>query len=404
MNVYVRELSRELGRRGILVDVFTRLQDPGRRRISDRLGMGGRVIHVKAGPEGPYDKNAIYDHLDEFTNGVEEFARQEGISYDVIHSHYWLSGVVANNLRRRWGIPFLQMFHTLGHMKNSVAQRQEELESSRRIEVETELMELADVLVAATPLERAQLSWLYGAKPEKIRVIPCGVDTDQFYPIPMASAKECLGLAQNQRMILFVGRIEPLKGIDTLLRAIALLVQRCPECRCGLSVSIVGGNPDAPPEAMDAEMARLQRLRAELGISEVVTFRGARAQDILPCYYSAAEVVVVPSYYESFGMVALEAMACGAPVIASKVGGMAFTVQDGVTGFHFPFRDHEELSRRIEMVLLDARLRETLGRQAAEWASQYSWSRIADQIVAAYRGAQRERRVLAETPVRAEIG
>ena len=389
MNVYVRDLSRELGRRGVLVDVFTRLQDPSRRRVSDRLGYGGRVIHVEAGPAAPYNKYAIYDHLDEFTAGVEEFARAEGIQYDIIHSHYWLSGVVAKALRERWQIPFVQMFHTLGHMKNAVAQRAEEEEPPLRIAVEGDLMAQADALVAATPLEKAQMTWLYGADPERIVVIPCGVDLEQFVPMPRAQAKECLGLPQNQRLILYVGRIEPLKGIDTLLHAIARVVQRCPECRRGLSVSIVGGEPHAPAEQMDAEMARLQALRAELGISEVVTFRGASAQDILSCYYSAAEVVVVPSHYESFGMVALEAMACGTPVIASKVGGMTFTVQDGVTGFHIPFRDHEELADRIEQILLDGELQIRLGRQAAQWASQYSWTRVADQVQLLYNGVRR---------------
>jgi D-inositol-3-phosphate glycosyltransferase len=197
-------------------------------------------------------------------------------------------------------------------------------------------------------------------------------------------------LSQHQRMILFVGRIEPLKGIDTLLRAVAVLIQRRPEWAEELVVTIVGGDPDQPPEKMDAEMARLHALRAELGIANVVTFRGAQAQDILPCYYSAAEVVVVPSHYESFGMVALEAMACGTPVIASKVGGMAFTVQDGVTGFHIPYRDHQALAERLEQILLDPDLQARLGRQAAEWARQYSWSRIADQITALYAEVRRE--------------
>ena len=393
MNVYVRELSRELGRRGAAVDVFTRLQDPTRRRVSDRLGFGGRVIHVKAGPAAPYDKYAIYDHLDEFVAGVEEFVRREGIHYDIIHSHYWLSGAVADTLSERWNVPFVQMFHTLGHMKNSVAQRPEEQEQGHRLSVETDLVSQADALIAATPLEKAQLSWLYGAEPARITVVPCGVDLEQFIPIPRGKAKGCLGLPQDQRMILFVGRIEALKGIDTLLQAIAMLVQRCPECRGGLSVSIVGGNPTASPETMDAEMARLQALRAELGISEVVTFRGASAQETLPCYYSAAEVVVVPSHYESFGMVALEAMACGTPVIASKVGGMAFTVQDGVTGFHIPFRDHAALADRIETILLDKELQARMGRQARKWASQYSWSNIADHVMALYRSLSRHERI-----------
>jgi D-inositol-3-phosphate glycosyltransferase len=386
MNVYVRDLTRELSRRGVLVDVFTRSQDPCRQHVvSDRLGAHGRVIHVKAGPEAPYDKQRLPELLPEFTANVERFAADAGIHYDVIHSHYWLSGLVAIELRQRWGAPFVQMFHTLGHMKNSVAQRPEELESERRLQGEAEVMRQADAIVAATPLEKAQMSWLYGAEPAKITVIPCGVDLEQFHPIPRAEAKACLGLPQRQRMILFVGRIEALKGIDTLLRAIALLVARRPEWQSQLSVIILGGNPHLPVEQLDAEMARLHALRAELGISDVVTFRGASAQETLPAYYSAAEMVIVPSHYESFGMVALEAMACGTPVIATKVGGLAYTVQDGVTGFHIPCRDYEALAERMERILSDRALQEQLGRQAAEWAGQYSWSRIAEQILCAYR-------------------
>jgi len=394
MNVYVRDLTRELSRRGIYVDVFTRSQDAQRQHVvTDRLGAHGRVIHVKAGPETPYDKNGLYQFLPEFAANVEAFAAREGVRYDVMHSHYWLSGIVAESLREHWQVPFVQMFHTLGHMKNSVAQRDEERESERRLQGEAEIMAQADALIAATPLERAQMSWLYGADTSKIAVIPCGVDLEQFHPQPRSEAKRYLGLPQCRRMILFVGRIEPLKGIDTLLRAIAVAVARRPERKDELSVIIVGGNPNLPAEQMDAEMARLHTLRAELGIADVVTFRGASAQETLPCYYSAAEVVVVPSHYESFGMVALEAMACGTPVIASRVGGLAFTVQDGVTGFHIPFRDYEALAGRIEMILSDGELQARLGRQAAEWASQYSWSKVADQIVALYRQVCRVRRL-----------
>jgi len=207
MNVYVRELSRELGRRGHQVDVLTRRQDPQRRHVSDRLGLNCRVIHLPAGPEAPLDKVLIYDHLPEFIEGVEAFAREDGIAYDLIHSHYWLSGVVAGALRERWQVPFVQMFHTLGHMKNSVAQRPEEYESERRIRAETDLMAQADAIVAATPLDKAQMCWLYGADPRKLHIIPCGVDLDQFHPMPRAEAKAYLGLSHRQRMILFVGRI-----------------------------------------------------------------------------------------------------------------------------------------------------------------------------------------------------
>jgi len=384
MNVYVRDLSRELGRRGFQVDVFTRSQNPTIPRVLDSLGQNCRVIHVPAGPEAPYDKNLVYDHLPEFVAGVKRFTEEQGIAYDLIHSHYWLSGWVARELRQSWSIPFVQMFHTLGQMKNSVAQRPEERETSRRIEVETEIMAWADRLVAATPLEKAQMVWLYGADPCKISVIPCGVDVSLFRPLSQAKAREQLGVCDRKHMILFVGRIEPLKGIDTLLRAMTSVIKDFPRWKDEICVCIVGGDASEKPEVINAEMERLRTLREELGLRDLVTFLGAQAQDTLPYYYSAADVVVVPSYYESFGMVALEAMACGTPVIASRVGGLSFTIQDGITGFHVPDRDPEALAGKISLLLKDHDLRSRLSTQAVQWVQRYSWSRVADQIVALY--------------------
>jgi D-inositol-3-phosphate glycosyltransferase len=388
MNVYVRDLSRELGRRGIAVDCFTRSQNPNIPRISTKLGPNGRVIHVPAGPEAPYDKNRIADHLREFAQGIVSFARQEGLHYDVLHSHYWLSGLAARELRRAWGTPIIQMFHTLGHMKNGVASSPQEWESERRIEGEAEVMGLSDLLVAATPLERAQMVWLYGADADKIDVVPPGVDLNLFRPIAPDEAKGVLGLPTSRRIILYVGRIEPLKGIDTLLEAMALVAPDIPCWQDDLTVIIIGGAPGVGIERVNAELDRLERLRAELGIEELVTFQGAKDQDTLVYYYSAADMVIMPSRYESFGMVALEAMACGTPVVASKVGGLAFNVQDGQTGFHVPDQDAEALAEKVRQLLCDDELRERLGRQAAEWARRYGWPVIADQIVDLYEQVQ----------------
>lgn len=387
MNVYVRDLSRELGRRGIAVDCFTRSQNPNLPSISAKLGPNGRVIHLTAGPEAPYDKNLIADHLPEFTQGVLDFARREGLHYDVIHSHYWLSGLAARNLARAWNAPILHMFHTLGQMKNSVAASPQEWETERRIRGEEEVMAIADRLVAATPLERAQMVWLYGADAAKIDVVPCGVNLDLFAPIPQDEAKQVLGLPPERCVILFVGRIEPLKGIDTLLRAIALLAPEMPCWRDELSVVIIGGAPGAGIDQANAELARLERLRAELGIEDLVTFQGAQDQDTLVYYYSAAEMTVMPSHYESFGMVALESMACGTPVVASRVGGLAFNVQDGRTGFLIPSGDAEMLASRLRLLLKDRELREKLSRQAREWAGRYGWPVIADQMLELYEQA-----------------
>jgi D-inositol-3-phosphate glycosyltransferase len=400
MNVYVRDLSRELGRRGIAVDCFTRSQNPNLPSISTKLGPNGRVIHLPAGPEAPYDKNLIADHLPEFTQGVLDFARREGLHYEVIHSHYWLSGLAARNLARAWDAPIVHMFHTLGQMKNSVAASPQEWETERRIRGEEEVMAIADRLVAATPLERAQMVWLYGADAAKIDVVPCGVDLDLFAPIPQDEAKQVLGLPPERCVILFVGRIEPLKGIDTLLRAIALLAPEMPCWRDELSVVIIGGAPGAGIDQVNAELERLERLRAELGIEDLVTFQGAQDQDTLVYYYSAAEMTVMPSHYESFGMVALESMACGTPVVASRVGGLAFNVQDGRTGFLIPDGDAELLASRMRLLLQDRELRETLGQQAREWAGRYGWPAIADQMLELYEQAL----PLARPAMRAHLG
>lgn len=381
MNVYVRDLSREFGRRGIYVDVFTRSQNPDVPRVSTALGYRGRVIHLPAGPEAPYDKHRVFDHLPQFTEGVVRFAEGEGIGYDVLYSHYWLSGWVARALRDRWGTPIVHMFHTLGHMKNRVAQRADERETDQRIAIETQIVRFADRLVAATPAEKAQLTWLYGADPRKIRIISPGVDLRRFHPIEPSVAKAAIGVPEQHRLILFVGRIEPLKGIDTLLRAMALVARRHPDWLPNLCLSIIGGDPSANGRQENAEMLRLQALRRELGIAELVTFLGAKDQDTLQYYYSAAEAVVMPSHYESFGMVALEAMACGTPVIASQVGGLAFVVRDGVTGFHVPERDPEALAAKIVLLLEDEVLRRRLGRRAACWAESYGWPTIADRLL-----------------------
>jgi D-inositol-3-phosphate glycosyltransferase len=333
----------------------------------------------------------------EFVGGVREFARSQGAAYDLIHSHYWLSGVAARSLRAAWNVPFVQMFHTLGHMKNRVALNPDELEGNLRIGTETELLRQADQIIAATPAELAQLQWLYRADVTRVNVIPPGVDLAHFYPRPAGEAKAKLGLRREQKLLLFVGRIEPLKGIETLLQAVARL-RREGVCECEeMCLSIIGGAESAG--AQNAELQRLKALREALGIAELVTFLGPRDQDALPEYYAAAEAVIMPSHYESFGMVALEAMACGTPVIASEVGGLAFLVKDGETGFHVPDREPSLLAERICAILTDPILRLELGQQAAAHAQGYGWPVIADQIVAVYEAVLRQPH--AATPIAA---
>lgn len=383
MNVYVRELARELGRRGIAVDIFTRSQNPNLPRVSQGLSAYGpiRVVHLPAGPERPYNKNEIYGHLPQFVAGVRAFAAAEGIRYDVLHSHYWLSALAARDLRPTFGAPIVHMFHTLALLKNQVAQTASELEPELRAIQEAEVMRFADRIIAATALEREQMAARYGADPAKIMIVPPGVDLDLFRPVPCETARAAVGLPPDQHMILFVGRIQAIKGIDTLIRAMALVLGRRPALRGKISLSIIGGAGDP---ATDSELARLQALRETLGISDLVTFLGSRDQDTLVDYYNAASLVVMPSYYESFGMVALEAMACGTPVIASDVGGLSLNIADGFNGYLVPQGDVAELAYKIGLLLDHDALRRQLGQQACQWAQRFSWQAITDETLAVY--------------------
>ena len=385
MNVYVRDLTRELGRRGVGVDVFTRSQDEHQPHVKHDLGHGNRVVHVPAGPEIPLPRSVLYEYLPEFVEGIQSFATENSAHYDLIHSHYWLSGSAAWKLQSSNGrLPIVHMFHTLGLMKTRAARRQADEEDTLRIQSEMEILEIADRIVVATPAECSQLQWLYDANMKKVVIIPPGVDLDLFYHIPRKEARALIGVQPEHRMLLFVGRIEPLKGLDTLLRAMAMVKQKGLPGTEQLCLAVIGGDPSESPEEENAEMVRLQELRESLGIEDIVTFLGKRDQDSLRNYYAAAEAVVMPSHYESFGMVALEAMASGTPVVASEVGGLAFLVQDGVTGFHVPERDPEGLYRRLAALLTDDELRKRLGRQAAEYARGYAWPNIAEQIIELY--------------------
>jgi len=375
MNVYVREVSRELGRMGVSVDVFTRSQDPSIQRVV-RLGERARVIHLAAGAEAPMARERVYDHMDEFVEGVEAWRIAEAIDYDLIHAHYWLSGVAALTLKRRWSVPVLQMFHTLARLKNRVARSAAELEPLVRVEEETRIVSDADRIVAANVVERAELLRDYRAHASRIATVPCGVDTDLFTPGDRAEARRRLGL-DDRPVLLWVGRIAPIKGLDTLLDTVA----RLREAGRDMRLLVVGGEADEPTNGHETS---LRRRIAALGLGESVRFVGPQPQSVLPLYYAAADVTVLPSYYESFGMVALEAMACGSPVIASRVGGLVTTVRDGVTGFLVPDGDVEALAERIETLVGDPELRWRLGREGVRWAAQHRWPCVAEAVCKEY--------------------
>ncbi|HWS23548.1 MAG TPA: glycosyltransferase [Anaerolineales bacterium] len=383
MNVYVRELSIELGRRGIHVDIFTRSQDEHVPHVLHELGYGNRIVHVPAGPEHPLPKSELLDYIPEFVEGIKNFAAQKNIQYDIIHSHYWLSGLAAELLREEWQVPIVQMFHTLGELKNRIAKSVDEYEGTYRLDNERRVMATVDKIIAATPIEKEQLKEFYLADERKITVIPPGVNLDHFYPIDTDEARDVIGIPKRDMVFLYVGRIEPLKGIDTLLRALACMNSKREVDHASLIV--IGGNPNDTPEKMGAEMVRLQTLCSDLCLNRTVLFLGKKDQAYLHYYYSAADALVMPSHYESFGMVALEAMACGTPVIASNVGGLSFLIKEGITGFHVPNGDPEALCRKLSMIEYDDLLRIKIGQQASEYATEYSWKRIADRMVRVYK-------------------
>ena len=375
MNVYVLQLTREFARKGIEVDVFTRYHDPDDPKIVE-LEDGARVIHLKA---GSYEaaKEDLFDYIPEFLSGLYSFQKTEGTTYDLVHSHYWLSGRVGMTLSRTWNVPHVATFHTLAQTK--LRARVGEREPARRSKVESLVMRDADAIIVSTEEEKQDAVRLYDAHPQKIKVIPAGVNLDTFKPVNQSIARQRVGIHEKQ-VILYVGRIEPLKGIDVLLEAAALL-DRSDDIR----VLIVGGSP-----GNDAELGRLKALTTELGIESMVTFTGAIKQNKLPDYYSAADVFVLPSHSESFGLAALEAMACGAPVVVSRVGGLKTFIDNGETGYLVPWRCPEPFVQRLEMLLANPLLREAMGRAARAKALQMGWGHAADRILGFYSSLLRD--------------
>jgi D-inositol-3-phosphate glycosyltransferase len=380
MNVYVRKLAQEFGRRGIAVDIFTRRTASEAPQFDTSLGDKVRVIHIVAGEPHQLDPDSIFPHLPEFIAGVIAFAEQHGLNYDAIYSHYWLSGWVANRLKAVWGIPFVQMFHTLGQMKNRTGSSTASPDT--RIAVETQIVDWADRIIAATPAEYSQLLWLYRANRRKISIVSPGVDLNLFRPLPKSYSKRVLNLPAEADMLLFVGRIEPLKGVDTAIEALRIIRMEQPELLPSIRFIVIGGNP---ADRTNAEMVRLQEKVEEYELSTVVQFAGAKEQDDLVYYYTAATAVIMPSDYESFGMVALEAMASGTPVIASEVGGLAFLVRDGETGYLVPARDPAALAHRITAILQHPDIVRRMSVLAADLAQQYTWTSIADELLASFR-------------------
>lgn len=377
MNVYIRELAQELGSRGISVDIFTRRTSFDEPDVDHRIGENVRVIYLAAGPVAELKPDNIYPYLSQFTARLMAFATRHNLKYDIVYSHYWLSGWVGQKLKEAWGTPFVHMFHTLGQMKQRILSHVS-IMPNQRIRTETEIVSWADRVIAATSAEHSQLMWLYRANRRKIDIVPPGVNVDRFYPMSQTDALHTLGFDPDLKILLFVGRIEPLKAVDSIINALDVIQQTQPQLLMQIRFAIIGGDPS---DKQDAEMMRLQHLTHDLGLSDVVLFLGAKDQSELPLYYAAATAVVMPSDYESFGMVALEAMASGTPVIASNVGGLGYLVKDAETGFLVPVREPESIAEGIKKMVTDDCCSSEMGQRATALARAYAWQKIADRIL-----------------------
>jgi len=370
LNVYVREICTAFSERGIATDIFTRKQsidDPG----SEQLAPLSRVIYLPAG--NGLDKYSLYGEVPSFAGRIMEFAARDDLAYDLLYSHYWLSGEVACLLRPQLATGWAHIAHTLGLVKNRTLAAGARPEPDLRIGVESELAQQASLLIASTADEAQELIEGYGADPRRVNVVPPGVDLAMFQPMDRAEARREVGYGSG-RLLLFVGRLERLKGVEIAIRALGLLRDRRHD---DVRLLILGEDSH---EGDESEKERLKAIASEVGVRDRVDFVGSVAHHELPYFYAAADVCVMPSYSESFGLVALEAQACGCPVVASGVSGLRSVVRDEVSGYLIDEHDPAAYAERIGRLLENSELAQQMGRRGRLLAQRFSWTRTADRL------------------------
>ncbi|MCT2592807.1 D-inositol-3-phosphate glycosyltransferase [Streptomyces sp. N2-109] len=389
MNVYIVELARQLAARDVEVEIFTRATT-GDLPPSVELAPGVLVRHIDAGPYEGLAKEELPAQLCAFTHGVmQAWAGHRADHYDLVHSHYWLSGHVGWLASERWGVPLVHTMHTMAKVKNAALAGGDTPEPPARVIGETQIVRAADRLIANTAEEAEELVRYYLAAPASTAVVYPGVNLSRFRPADgRAAARARLDLPQHALIPLFAGRIQPLKAPDILLRAVAALVRDDPALRRRLLVPVVGG----PSGSGLAKPEGLQKLAARLGIADLVRFRPPVGQEQLADWYRAASVLVMPSYSESFGLVAVEAQACGTPVVAAAVGGLPVAVQDGVSGYLVPGHDPADYARALRRFVDDETRAERMGAAAARHAQGFGWEATAATTVEVYADALQERR------------
>jgi len=371
MSVYIMGLAKELGNMGNRVDIFTRRHEQQHAPVmalTDRV----RLIHLAIESDDDFSKLAVYPRVDDYANALIQFSTDEQKTYDLIHSHYWLSGLVGSQLRTEWNIPHVIMFHTLGAVKNNtdVGYR----EPGCRISSEKTLVHSSQKIVAPTEKEKNDTIRYYDADPESISVIPCGVDQALFKPVDGKHARRKLGYGNDEKMILYVGRVEPLKGIERIIGALAQLKERM-----AVKLLIVGGD-----DPHHSEMQSVARVVQRLGLEDQVVFAGRVDQQKLPYYYSAADALVVASFYESFGLVALEALSCGTPVVSTPVGGMGSVIRNGETGILVENNSAATLAEAVFTVLSHTQYYREKTVAIRNSVSGFSWPMVAKKMRGIY--------------------
>jgi D-inositol-3-phosphate glycosyltransferase len=366
MNVYVRSLASNLARAGVHCDVLTRAEHAEQPPVVD-VELGFRVVHLPAGPAAPVPKQALPELVEPFVDAALQFFAAEGDPPDVLHANYWISGAVGHRLKHALDLPLVATFHTLDRVKAEAGVGDD---PETRARVEGEVANCADLVIAATGDERRQLVTLYGAERDRIEIVPPGVDHRVFVPGDRDAARRALGLDPQGRVLLYVGRIQRLKGTDRAVRTLA-------ELDGDVSLLVVGGPSGNDGEA---EMAALRALVAGFGLEDRVRFVPPQPHDRLVTYYQAADVCLVPSRAESFGLVALEAAACGTPVVAADVGGLRSVVDDGHTGFLVDGRAAVEYRAPVDVLLSDPELARDMGRSALARSGRYLWSIAAARL------------------------
>jgi glycosyltransferase involved in cell wall biosynthesis len=381
-NVYVDQVSRGVAKLGHEVDVYTRADHPDRIETFD-WSSGVRIIPVVAGPLAPIPKDTIWTHIAEFLDNSRQLVDRHG-PYDLVHGNFWMSGWVGAQLRRECDVQFVQIFHALGAVKRH---HQGEADSSppERVTVERSVLRASDRVIAQCPAEVDELTKLYGADRSRLRVVPSGVDLARFFPLDRAEARRGLGLPSDETIVVYVGRLLPRKDVANLVEALAIVrdrrIGRIPRAR----LVVVGGETTGPRLDEEPEMQCLMALAEARGVSSQVSFVGKKQTDQLRWYYSAADVFATTPWYEPYGLTPLEAMACGTPVVCSAVGGITFTVDDGVTGFLVPPRRPDVLAERLALILGDLRLRDELGRNARRRVIEnFTWTTVSRRTADVY--------------------